>query len=363
MAIFSLIAKLGLDGTNFESGLKKSQSMAKGVGREVTGTLAAMFAVDKIAQFGLSIVDAAGQIADLSARLGVSAEFLQEMQFAAKLSGASIEDVAGAVEKLSIARMKALSGDKRSVELLQQMGFSIQQVKEAGGGEGLFMEIGKLFESGIDPQKLVGPFKELAGKGAGALIPAMVSGLTDAAQQARELGIVIDTDVVDALDDVADRIDTLKSVFMSFGASVIAYVVKPFMKYLEATVAGIHGFFMATNTPEGGRDMKSEELMNHMGRQFTQSFISSLEEQDAAIVKRREDRAKRLSMKGKAEESVSSLSEKGLMIQPTDALARTGGFTSFQSNLDKYFGNVKSQAQDIRDISKNTKKTADAVSE
>jgi hypothetical protein len=37
MAIFSLIAKLGLDGTNFESGLKRSQSMAKGVGKEVTG--------------------------------------------------------------------------------------------------------------------------------------------------------------------------------------------------------------------------------------------------------------------------------------------------------------------------------------
>jgi len=362
MAIFSLIAKLGLDGTNFESGLKKSQSMAKGVGREVTGTLAAMFAVDKIAQFGLSIVDAAGQISDLSSRLGVSAEFLQEMQFAAKLSGASIEDVAGAVEKLSIARMKALSGDEKTIENFKKMGISMETIRNLGA-EDLFKALGEPFAAGMDPQKLIGPFRELAGKGAGALIPAMVSGLTDAAQQARDLGIVIDTDVVDALDDVADRIDTLKSVFMSFGASVIAYVVKPFMKYLEATVAGIHGFFMATNTPEGGRDMKSEELMNHMGRQFTQSFISSLEEQDAAIVKRREDRAKRLSMKGKAEESTSSLSEKGLMIQPTDALARTGGFTSFQSNLDKYFGNVKSQAQDIRDISKNTKKTADAVSE
>lgn len=362
MAIFSLIAKLGLDGTNFESGLKKSQSMAKGVGKEITGTLAAMFAVDKIAQFGLSIVDAAGQIADLSARLGVSAEFLQEMQFAAKLSGASIEDVAGAVEKLSIARMKALSGDEKTIENFKKMGISMETIRNLGA-EDLFKALGEPFAAGMDPQKLIGPFRELAGKGAGALIPAMVSGLTDAAQQARELGIVIDTDVVDALDDVADRIDTLKSVFMSFGASVIAYVVQPFLKYLEATVAGIHGFFMATNTPEGGRDMKSEELMNHMGRQFTQSFISSLEEQDAAIVKRREDRAKRLSMKGKAEESTSSLSEKGLMIQPTDALARTGGFTSFQSNLDKYFGSVKTQAQDIRDISKNTKKTADAVSE
>jgi len=363
MAIFSLIAKLGLDGTNFESGLKRSQSMAQGVGMGITKTLAGMFAVEKIVEFGLSIVDAAGKINDLSARLGVSAEFLQEMEYAAKQSGASIDDVAGAVEKLSIARMKALSGDKRSIELLQQLGFSIQKVKEMSGGEGLFMEIGKLFESGIDPQKLIGPFKELAGKGAGALIPAMVQGLTDSAQQARDLGIVIDTDVIDALDEVADRMDTIKSITQSIGASFISFLVNPALKGLEATGAGIMGFLNASNTPEGVKEMGGKEMSKHMGQQFVDSFRSSLEEQAAALVKRKEDRVKRAALKGQSTETTSNLSQKGLMIQPTDSLARTGGFTSFQANLDKYFGSVRTQAQDISDIAANTKKTAEAVSE
>jgi len=362
MAIFSLIAKLGLDGTNFESGLKRSQSMAKGIGKEVTGTLAAMFAVDKIAQFGLSIIDAAGQINDLSTRLGVSAEFLQEMQFAAKQSGASIEDVAGAVEKLSVARMKALSGDQKTIENFQKMGVSMDSIRRLGS-EDLFKALGEPFAAGIDPQKLIAPFKELAGRGAGALIPAMVQGLTESAQQARDLGIVIDTEVIDALDDVADRMDTLKAVLMSTGAALIAYLINPLLKYTEATVAGIHGFLMATNTPEGGKDMKSEEMMNHMGRQFNQSFLSSLEEQEAALTKKREDRVKRSALRGQSTEATSNLSQKGLMIQPTDSLARTGGFTSFQANLDKYFGSVRNQAQDISDIAANTKKTAEAVSE
>jgi hypothetical protein len=363
MAIFSLIAKLGLDGTNFESGLKKSQSMAKGVAKEVTGTLAAMFAVDKIAQFGLSIVDAAGQINDLSTRLGVSAEFLQEMQFAAKQSGASIEDVASAVEKLSVARMKALSDDKRSVELLQQMGISMQQVKESGGGEGLFMEIGKLFESGIDPQKLVGPFKELAGKGAGALIPAMVQGLTESAQHARDLGIVIDTDVIDALDDVADRMDTLKAVIMSTGASLIAYLINPILKYTEAAVSGVHGFLMASNKPEGGKDLPGRQMMRHMFDQMEQSFLSSLEEQDAALVKRREDRKKRSAMKGQSVKQEAAFETVAVSAASGDQLARTGGFTAFQTNMDRYFGSVRTQAQDIRDIARNTDRTAKAVEE
>jgi hypothetical protein len=46
-----------------------------------------------------------------------------------------------------------------------------------------------------------------------------------------------------------------------------------------------------------------------------------------------------------------------------DQLAKTGGFTAFQTNMDRYFGAVKTQAQDIRDIARNTQRTADAVEE
>ena len=362
MAIFSLLAKLGLDGTNFESGLKKSQSLAKGIGKEITGTFAAMFAVDKIAQFGVAVVDAAGQINDLSSRLGVSAEFLQEMKYAAEQSGATLDDVAGAVEKLAIARMKALAGDKATIETFDKMGISMKTIKDLSA-EGLFMESGKPFAEGIDPQKLIGPFRELAGKGAGALIPAMVQGLEDSAKQARSLGLVIDSDVIDALDDVADRMDTLKSITMSIGATLMSYLVRPALKFTEALVAGVQGFVMAANTPEGGKDMPAGQMMRHMFGQFAQSFMSSLDDQEQELINKRERRKKRSELTREGVESKSSLSEKGLMIQPSDSLAKTGGFTSFQTNLDKYFGNVKSQAQDIRDISKNTKRTADAVSE
>jgi hypothetical protein len=47
----------------------------------------------------------------------------------------------------------------------------------------------------------------------------------------------------------------------------------------------------------------------------------------------------------------------------SDALARTGGFTAFQGNLDRYFGAVRTQAMDIRDIARNTQRTAEAVEE
>lgn len=335
--------------------------MAKGIGKEITKTFAAMFAADKLAQFGAAAVDAAGQINDLSSRLGVSSEFLQEMKFAAEQSGASLEDVAGAVEKLSIARMKALAGDEATIENFNKMGVSMQTIKKLDGG-GLFIESGKPFAEGIDPQKLIGPFRELAGKGAGALIPAMVQGLGESAQQARALGLIINTDVIDALDDVGDRMDTLKSITMSIGSTLIAYGVRPLLQFTEALVAGVQGFAIASKTPEGGKDMPGGERIRFMFGQFKESFMSSLDDQEQELLNKAERRKQRA---GLTREGVESEGQKFKTVAVSaatgDQLARTGGFTAFQTNMDRYFGSVRTQAQDIRDIARHTERTAKAV--
>jgi hypothetical protein len=359
MAIFSLLAKLGLDGTAFETGLKRSQSMAKGIGREISGSLAGMFAVDKIAEFGARAIETAGKLNDLSTRLGVSVEFLQEMQFAAEQSGASLEDVAGAVEKISIARMKALAGDQATIENFAKMGISMQQIKEFGG-EGLFKAFGKSFESGIDPQKLVGPFRELAGRGAGSLIPAMAEGLDQAAEKARNLGLVMSNEVVASLDEFNDRVDTMKKGLEAAVGTIIADFGAPLLRQLDALGAGIQGFFGAMFDP--GR---AGFQIDHWFEQFSQSRRTALDEMDAEAEEKKADRQRREEMRAKSKivEQQTAFKTVAVSASTGDQLARTGGFTAFQSNMDRYFGNVRTQAQDIRDIAKNTKRTADAVQE
>ena len=359
MAIFSLLAKLGLDGTAFETGLKRSQSMAKGIGREISGSLAGMFAVDKIAEFGMKAIETAGKLNDLSTRLGVSVEFLQEMQYAAEQSGASLEDVAGAVEKISIARMKALAGDQATIENFAKMGVSMQQIKDLGG-EDLFKSFSKKFESGIDPQKLVGPFRELAGKGAGALIPAMAEGLDAAAEKARNLGLVMSNEVVASLDEFNDRVDTMKKGLEVGIGTMIADFGSPLLRQLDALGAGIQGFFGAMFDP--GR---AGFQIDHWFEQFSQSRRTALDEMDAEAEEKKAERQRREEMRAKSKivEQQTAFKTVAVSASTGDQLARTGGFTAFQSNMDRYFGNVRTQAQDLRDIAKNTKKTAEAVSE
>jgi len=359
MAIFSLLAKLGLDGTSFETGLKKSQSMAKGIGREISGSIAGMFAVDKVVEFGARAIETAGKLNDLSTRLGVSVEFLQEMQYAAEQSGASLDDVAGAVEKLSISRMKALSGDKAAIENFDKMAISMEQVKALDGG-GLFKAAGKLFESGVDPQKLIGPFRELAGRGAGSLIPAMAEGLDQAAEKARNLGLVMSNEVVASLDEFNDRVDTMKKGLEATIGTLMADIGAPLLRQLDALGAGIQGLFGAMFDP--GR---AGFQIDHWFQQFSQSRRTALDEMDAEAEDKKAERQRREEMRAKSKvvEQQAAFKTVAVSASTGDQLAKTGGFTAFQSNMDRYFGNVRTQAQDIRDIAKNTKRTADAVQE
>lgn len=357
MAIFSLLAKLGLDGTAFETGLKRSQSLAKGIGREISGTLAGVFAVDKLAEFGIKALETAGKLQDLSTQLGVSAQFLQEMKFAAEMGGSSLDEVSGALQKITIARGKALGGDQGLLDSFARFGITAEEIKSAKV-EDIFMKIGKAFEGSANPQNLLAPFRELAGKGAGSLIPAMASGLQEAADQARAMGMIMSTEVIDALDDANDRVDIMKKTMETGIGSLIANVMEPTFRQLDALGAGVQGFFGAMfDTGRAGFQIEN------WFAQFAQSRRAALDEMDAEAQAKREARTKRDEMRRKIEITPEGEKFKTVAVTAStgDQLAKTGGFTAFQTNMDRYFGQVRTQATDIRDIARNTQRTAEAV--
>ena len=93
--------KLGMDSKGFNNGLASAETRAqkfkKIMGSRLAGGLgaAAFIAATK------KTIDFGAAIGDLSDRLGVSAEFLQTMQFAAEQNGSSTEEASKAMEKLS----------------------------------------------------------------------------------------------------------------------------------------------------------------------------------------------------------------------------------------------------------------------
>jgi hypothetical protein len=364
MAIFSLLAKLGFDGTAFETGAKRATSLAKGIGREISGTLAGVFAVNKLAEFGVRAIETAGKLNDLSTQLGVSAEFLQEMKFAADLSGSSLEDLSSALEKITIARGKALGGNQGVLEAFAKFGVTAQEIKSARL-EDIFLKIGNAFEGDANPQNLITAFRELAGKSAGALIPAMASGLSDAANQARRLGVIMSNDVINAMDEANDRIDILKAKATAGTGTIIGSMIQPLLNGIEHATSAVQAFFGASATPEGGKELKAMDNLRHMFSQARQAFVTSYEQTDIEAQAKKEAASRRAEIMRKMQLEPEGEKFKTVAVSAasSDALARTGGFTAFQSNMDRYFGAVRTQAMDIRDIARNTQRTAEAVEE
>jgi hypothetical protein len=375
MGNFSLLAKLGLDSSSFESGAKRAESISKKFGKEMTGALATAFSVEKVVQFGLEAVSAAGKLSDLSDRVGVSAGFLQEMQFAAEQTGASLEDVTASIEKLTVARAQALAGSETKMNAFKLLGISADDLKTLRS-EDLFTKIGDTIKNAPNPQNLLAPFREIAGKGAGALIPAMIEGLQDTAQKARELGLVMSDNVVASLDDAADRIDTLKAGFTVLIGTIISEVGGPLFKFFEAVGSAAQTFFSMVFDPKANTDKDPFTRLKFLINQTTEAFKASIDEQNQASVNKKEQSQKRSesrrifdaagldiedTTKTTTDEKLAKVANNTALGQGADSFAKIGLFGGFQSTQDRMIKELQTQANYLKYIQKASEKTADAV--
>jgi hypothetical protein len=366
------MVKLGLDGSKFETGMVRAKSagdrFASDFKRSVGNTLASVFAVDKLAEYGKASLDLAGKLTDLSTRLGVSAEFLQEMTFAAEQSGASLDDVSSSLEKLAISRAKALGGDSGMLESFKRFGIEAEQLKTLRIEE-IFEKIGDAFAEGANPQNLVGPLREIAGRSAGALIPAMVEGLDDAAAKARNLGQVLSNDVVASLDEAGDRVTVMEKTLTLGIGSLIGNVIEPAFRFFEAlgsAMATIERLSPSLTNPASffGNPFAQMKFAIQQG---AESFKSSFEEQDQAAADtaaaRERQNKNRLdntydAMGGNKSQQTVAQQVAFRQPQSTDPLARIGGFTQFGAGITDTRRMMEQQTRLLQTIASATKETA-----
>ena len=381
MGIFSILAKIGVDLTDLNIGVKKAESLGKQMSKsfksDAASAFATVFAVDKLASFGKAALDLGGKLTDLSDQLGVSVEFLQEMKYAAETGGSSLDDMAAALQQISVARSKALSGDSGITESFERLGISAEEIKSAKL-EDLFAKMARSFEGDANPQNLVAAFKELAGRGSDALIPAMANGLGIATEQAHQLGLVMTNEVVSALDEANDRVELMNQTMVAGTGSLMANIVQPLARWLEAAGASIQTFIIMVGRGRqliGGSTMT--ESFKHLFTTSGQAYTASLNEQDAALAARQASRKKSEEAKSKfSMEDFSGktniaeqnrLAELSKSVNTTfmgaggDSLARIGGFSGYQSSQQKVLDTLRTQVDKLERIATNTDRTANAI--
>lgn len=213
-SVAEIILRMSLDGKGVTRGAndvgKALDSISKKAGNFAAGLLGGTALMNKSRQ----VIEHAGQVADLSKQYNLTTDAVQEFTFAAEESGASIEDVGAAIKKLRLAQVEALSGDAGKRDSFARLGVSLDDLKKKDP-EALFRQVTRAVKDMADSSQLTADMVDVLGKSSDKLLPAIRDGFTEAAASAKDLGQVIDKEIVGELDNLGDTLQqTGKSIMV-----------------------------------------------------------------------------------------------------------------------------------------------------
>lgn len=184
MGLASLMVRLGLDASGYNAGWRQAEGVATRAATNIKSRLAGMFSVAMFTAAAKAVIGWADNIQDLSDDLGISTRTLQEWQYAAAGTRATLEDFTRAYEYLAKANPSMSSA----------------QV------EAEFLRIAEAFKKG---EITLGEMENLLGRGAGKLAGPFANGLKDVANEAGRLGAILSEDQIKAMGEVSDMWEKL----------------------------------------------------------------------------------------------------------------------------------------------------------
>ena len=156
------------------------------------------------------------EAAKAAARIGIDAEAMQELGFAAEQSGAQMQDVETALRRQAVAARDAAKGTGTAAESYAKLGVKVTDAegrllpqldlleKTADGLAGVSSETEKL-----------AIVNDIFGRGGAKMLPLLnqgAEGIAKLRQQARDLGFVMSEDATKAAEEFTDRMNELRKI-------------------------------------------------------------------------------------------------------------------------------------------------------
>ena len=229
-------AKLALDASGMDRGLQSAGASVDKFAKQAGTALVGAFAFDKIISGFSTAIEKGDQLQDLANRFGVSAVSIQEIGNAASLSGGSVEDVAGAMNKLSKNAGEAIAGNETMAASFERIGLSVEDLKTMSP-EALFMSLSKTLASGTIPQaeqlKLA---MDLAGKSVGTLMETMLMGPEAISATGQAMG-VMSAETIASLSEASDQIKIFQNTLNRGFASMVGPIMSLLKPFADLTAA------------------------------------------------------------------------------------------------------------------------------
>lgn len=195
--------------------------------------------VGALGKLGYDAVTSADDLNTLSKQTGISTDTLQKMKYASDLVDVSLEDITGALKKM---KPKMEDGNKT----FEKLGVSVRDANgDLRGAEDVFYDAIKAMSQIENETERDQVAMELFGKSADQLAGIIDDGgasLQEYGKQAEEMGLILDGDTLDALNQTNDTIDQVKATTAATLAQVgadVATVLAPAVEKLAGFIGDI----------------------------------------------------------------------------------------------------------------------------
>lgn len=189
---------------------------------KMAAVAASAFAVERIATFARQVVDTGGDIADLSAKTGLTTTEVQRFQYVADQTGTSVDTVGRAVSQMS---RRLVDGNKDAAKATRELGLSFSDLQAMSPGAA-FERIAEAIRDVPDPMRQTSLAMDLFGKSGVDVLPAMKAGVKDLGDEFQNAGGVISGEAVAALDKFGDAWGRVSASFTGQAGQILGDVLR-----------------------------------------------------------------------------------------------------------------------------------------
>jgi lambda family phage tail tape measure protein len=346
----SLVVSLEANVARFESDLNKAEFMAKkamdSIGnvsdtamKAVKGAVMAMAAAYTFDAFADGIKGAIASAAELdhmAKKTGATVEALSGLKSAAKLSGTSLDEVGGGLQKLSKAMFEAAGGSQKQSDLFKSLGIEVTDSsgKLRDSGE-VMLDLAKKLDSMDSSTQAVATAQMLLGKRGAQLLPFM----QDLAEIG-ELNAKVTSEMAAEADAYEKNLVRLegrkKSLYNTIAAGLLPVMV-------DLTDALVSAGSMTTRLNEKARELKDDNVIETWARNALRAVAALIDVFDAVI---RVVRIVGNSLAAVAADIVSVLS---FMDGIGGAMVKEGSFEPVKRRFATLTSDLKSHAESFNE--------------
>jgi hypothetical protein len=209
-SVTEALSKVG-EGMAQGFGIGMFEKLGEGIREAVVGI------PELFASMSEHLIEVTAHLADLRAKTGMSAQGLQELGYAGKMAGVDMESISGSVTKMQKSLIEGSTA-------FGQLGLSVTQLRQMAP-EDAFRKIGSAIAGLKTPAEQAAAAIEIFGKSGASMLPLFKTNMSELAEEAKRLGIIIGDDTVSAGKRLDDALTSMESAWEGFQNQLVSTLI------------------------------------------------------------------------------------------------------------------------------------------